>query len=232
MKIILTNDDGIDAPGLAALGNVVAGWGEVVVVAPSVCHSSMSHRVTTTEPIPVTADGPNRFRVEGTPADCTRLALACLVPDATWVIAGINRGGNLGADTYISGTVAAAREAALMGHPAIAISHYVAKGRTLNWLAAERRATVALAHALANPPRAGQFWNINLPHPEDDSAECELSLCPLDYGPLPVSYEKVGDSYRYCGQYHLRPAVPGHDVAECFDGRIAATLIPVQFAEI
>jgi 5'-nucleotidase len=232
MKIILTNDDGIIAPGLAALRNVCAAWGDVVVVAPAECHSSMSHRVTTSEVIPVTEECAARFRVDGTPADCTRLALTCLAPDAAWVIAGINRGGNLGADTYISGTVAAAREAALMGVPSIAISHYVAKGRPLNWAAAEHRAARAIAHAMANPPRAGHFWNINLPHPLDDQADCELSLCPLDYGPLSVRFEKEGSGYRYSGQYHERPAVPGHDVAECFSGKIAATLIPVKFAEV
>jgi 5'-nucleotidase len=232
MKIILTNDDGIDAPGLAALRKVCAAWGETVIVAPAECHSSMSHRVTTTELIRVTEESTGRFRVEGTPADCTRLALKCLATDASWVISGINRGGNLGADTYLSGTVAAAREAALMSVPAIAISHYVAKGRVLNWEAAERRAQRAIAHAMSHPPRAGQFWNINLPHPEDDDAQPELSLCPLDYGPLSVRFQKEGAAYRYCGQYHERPAVPGHDVAECFGGKIAATLIPVQFAEI
>lgn len=232
MKMILTNDDGIDAPGLTALRNVCAAWGEVVVVAPGECHSSMSHRVTTSELITVTEEGGGRFRVDGTPADCTRLGLTCLAPDAAWVISGINRGGNLGADTYISGTVAAAREAALMGVPALAISHYVAKGRTVNWAAAERRAERAIAHAMRNPPRRGQFWNINLPHPSNDEAECELSVCPLDYGPLSVQFEKDGSGYRYRGQYHERPAVPGHDVAECFGGKIAATLIPVQFAEV
>jgi len=231
MKIVLTNDDGIEAPGLIALRNVCTVWGDVYVVAPSECHSSMSHRVTTAELIPVTEESGGRFRVEGTPADCTRLALTCLIPDAAWVISGINRGGNLGADTYISGTVAAAREAALMGVPAVAISQYVAKGRTVNWAAAERRAALAIAHVMARPPHPGQFWNINLPHPVDDQAECEISLCPLDYGPLSVRFEKEPAGYRYCGVYHERPAVPGHDVAECFGGKIAATLIPVQFME-
>jgi 5'-nucleotidase len=232
LRIVLTNDDGIDAPGLAALKNVCEAWGDVVVVAPAKCHSAMSHRVTTEEPIPVIEEAPDRYRVEGTPADCTRLALKCLAPDAGWVISGINRGGNLGADTYMSGTVAAAREAALLGLPAIAISHYVAKGRTLNWAAAEPRAARAIAYAMTNPPRAGEFWNINLPHPADDGLECELSLCPLDYGPHQVRFKKQGSGYQYCGNYHERPAVPGHDVAECFGGKIAATLIPVQFAEV
>jgi 5'-nucleotidase len=232
MKIILTNDDGIDAPGLAALRNVCSTWGDIVVVAPAECHSSMSHRVTTSEVIGVTEEDQSRFRVDGTPADCTRLGLTCLAPDAAWVISGINRGGNLGADTYISGTVAAAREAALMGRPAIAISHYVAKGRVLDWAAAERRAAMAIAHAMKNPPKPGQFWNFNLPHPLDNGADCGLAVCPLDYGPLSVRFAKEGSGYKYIGEYHERPAVPGHDVAECFGGKIAATLIPVQFAEV
>jgi 5'-nucleotidase len=232
MKFILTNDDGIDAPGLEVLRRVCEKWGEPVIVAPGMCHSSMSHQVTTKAPIEVVEENGGRFRVHGTPADCTRIALKCLVPDASWVLAGINRGGNLGADTYLSGTVAAAREAALLGVPALAISHYVAKRRDLNWAAAERRAAQAIAHAMANPPRPGRFWNINLPHPVDDEAECELSLCPLDYGPHAVRFEREGSAYRYCGDYHQRPCVPGHDVAECFSGKIAATLIPVQFAGI
>lgn len=232
MKIILTNDDGIEAPGLATLASVGSTWGDIVVVAPSKCHSGMSHRVTTDSPIRVHEISPTRFSVEGTPADCTRLGLTHLAPDAAWVISGINRGGNLGADTYLSGTVAAAREAALLGVPAIAISHYVHRGQTLNWAAAEPRAAHAIAYAMANPPRPGQFWNINLPHPEDDSAACEISICPLDYGPHAVEFTRDGSSYKYCGSYHQRPRVPGHDVAECFSGKIAATLISVNSAEL
>jgi 5'-nucleotidase len=232
MKIILTNDDGIDAPGLAALEHACARWGEAVIVAPSECHSGLSHRVTTDEPIRVEEEGPNRFRVYGTPADCTRLALTCLVPDAAWVWSGINRGGNLGADTYTSGTVAAAREAALFGLPALAISHYVGRRRELSWAAAEPRAAKAIEYCLSHPPPAGRFWNVNLPHPLDDAAECELSLCPLDYGPHHVHFEAVGGTYRYCGDYHQRPRMPGHDVDECFSGKIAMTLIPIQFAEV
>jgi 5'-nucleotidase len=192
----------------------------------------MSHRVTTDEPIRVEQEAPDRFRVYGTPADCSRLALTCLVPDAAWVFSGINRGGNLGADTYTSGTVAAAREAALLGFPAIAISHYVGRRRDLNWSAAEPRAAKAIQFCVAHPPPSGSFWNINLPHPLDDGAECDLSLCPLDYGPHAVSFERNGSSYRYCGDYHQRPRIPGHDVAQCFSGKIAVTLIPIQFAEV
>ena len=95
-KLLLTNDDGYDAPGLAALEHAVAGWGmECVVVAPDVCHSGGGHRVTTHRPLVVQTVGPGRFGIDGTPADCTRLALSTLCPDPTWVLSGINAGGNL-----------------------------------------------------------------------------------------------------------------------------------------
>jgi 5'-nucleotidase len=223
MKIVLTNDDGIDAPGLAALRAVCAPWGECVVVAPHVCHSSMSHCVTTGKAIEVSEDSENVFRVHGTPADCTRIALTRLAPDADWVIAGINRGGNLGADVYHSGTVAAAREAALLGRNAIAISHYVGRRREVNWDTAIQRATQALERLWDRPSPCPGFWNINLPHPADDLSACEFIVCPLDYGPLPVQFTREGNCYRYSGDYHARPRIPGHDVAECFAGKITAT---------
>jgi 5'-nucleotidase len=232
MKIVLTNDDGMGAPGLIALEHICAQWGETVIVAPDQCHSSMSHRVTTASTIQVDEEAPNRFRVHGTPVDCTRLALSCLAPDADWVFSGINRGGNLGADTYISGTVAAAREAALLGVPAIAISHYVGRKRDVNWATAETRAVKAIEHAIRHAPCKGQFWNINLPHPVDDEAECEVAVCPLDFEPLQVRFEREAGGYRYSGDYHGRPRTRGYDVEQCFAGKIAVTLIPTQFTRI
>src|SRR5262245_36371129 len=104
MKLLLTNDDGIDAPGLGALLAAAAGVGEPVVVAPLDAHSGCSHRVTTHGPIRVERRGPGRFAVAGTPADCVRVGLHDLAPDAGWVLAGINAGGNLGADVWHSGT--------------------------------------------------------------------------------------------------------------------------------
>ena len=113
MRILLTNDDGIDAPGLAALRDAAAVLGgDLVVVAPAECHSGCGHRVTTDRAIRVEELARGRFRVGGTPADCVRIAVAQLVPDAALVLSGINAGGNLGADVHHSGTVAAAREAA------------------------------------------------------------------------------------------------------------------------
>src|SRR4051812_12904684 len=109
MIVLLTNDDGIDAPGLAALVAATEGLGERRVIAPVGPWSSRSHAVTTQEPFRVIPREDGRHAVEGTPADCVRVGLHHLAPGTDWVLAGINSGGNLGADIRHSGTVAAAR---------------------------------------------------------------------------------------------------------------------------
>src|SRR4051794_10274275 len=109
MKFVLTNDDGIDAPGLAALlaATTRLAQSERVVVAPSEAQSGCSHRVTTDTPLIVESRGDGQFAVRGTPADCVRVALLRAAPDTEWILSGVNAGGNLGADVYLSGTVAA-----------------------------------------------------------------------------------------------------------------------------
>src|SRR6195952_4028724 len=124
MKFLVTNDDGIDAPGLTALVAAARCCGEPVVVAPSGPQSGVSHAVTWHEGVRLEPRGQNRFAVHGTPADCTRLGLLHAVPDAKWILSGINHGANLGADVHYSGTVAAVREAVLHGWPGIAVSYY------------------------------------------------------------------------------------------------------------
>src|SRR4051794_34816796 len=114
MILMLTNDDGIEAPGLSALEAAAEGVGERrIVVAPAGPQSGCGHAVTTHRPIRVDRRGESAFAVEGTPADCVRLAIHHLDPGVDWVLSGINSGGNLGADVYHSGTVAAVREAVL-----------------------------------------------------------------------------------------------------------------------
>src|SRR5271166_725370 len=127
--LVLTNDDGVDAPGLQALLQAAKGLGRCRVIAPSGPLSGCAHQVTTHRPIRISPRGPDVLEVGGTPVDCVRLALTSLATDLGWVLSGINAGGNLGTDVYISGTVAAARETAIHGLPAIALSHYIARGR-------------------------------------------------------------------------------------------------------
>src|SRR3982751_6592902 len=133
MKFLVTNDDGIEAAGLQALVNATNGLGQPIIVAPAGPQSGVSHAVTWKEGVRIEERGADRFAIHGTPADCTRLGLLRVVPDAGWVLSGMNHGSNLGADMYYSGTVAAVREAVLHGWPGIAVSHYYKAGTAFDW---------------------------------------------------------------------------------------------------
>ena len=229
MKLLLTNDDGIDAPGLEVLERAVREWGEVVVVAPAEGQSGVGHQVTTDRPIAVDCIGTGRYSVRGTPADCVRVGLTEIAPDASWVLAGVNRGANLGADIYISGTVAAAREAALLGCRALAISQYIVKARPLDWEIVYRRAVPLLRRLLTRESAQGEFWNVNLPHPATD-ADVGVVACALDTRPLGVAYRKEAGAFVYQGDYHNRPRQPGRDVDVCLGGRVAVTKLVLDIA--
>ena len=184
MKLLLTNDDGIDAPGLQALLAAARRLGEPVVVAPHEHLSGCSHRVTTGGPFRVHAR-PAGYAVEGTPADCVRVALHDVAPDAKFVLSGINEGGNLGADVYHSGTVAAVREAVLHGWPGVALSQYHRRGAAVDWGRSASWAAALLNDLLGRPWKPGLFYNVNLPHLEPGAPDPEVIFCPLDPAPLP-----------------------------------------------
>ena len=126
MKILVTNDDGIYSPGLAALAKVAARFGEVIVVAPDVEQSSMGHAITHARPFslkksPVMFNQVEAFRVNGTPADCVALGTH-LYAKTDLILSGINFGYNLGNSMWHSGTLAGARQAVLLGIKGIALS--------------------------------------------------------------------------------------------------------------
>lgn len=225
LSIILTNDDGFDAPGLQALAAVleplfVEG---LYIVAPDRCYSGGSQQVTMSSAIKVASRGPRRWAVGGSPADCARIALTCLAPECSVVVSGINQGGNLGHDIFLSGTVGAAREAALLGASAIAVSHYLRPGIALDWPRAARWTAAVLEELLAGPRAGRELWNINLPHHEPGEVPMPAVVksipCPK---PLPIAYTVRDGAYHYDGhRYHERPCDPGTDVAACFGGFIA-----------
>ncbi len=224
MRILLTNDDGIDAPGLQALLAAARPLGEPVIVAPSSAQSGCGHRVTTDGPIRV-EQRPAGHAVDGTPADCVRLALHEIVADAAWVFAGINAGGNLGADVYHSGTVAAVREAVLHGIPGIAVSHYRKGRQEFDWARASRLVEAVLRDLVGRPWQPGVLWNVNLPHLEPGEPDPEVVVCSLDPAPLPLAFRREGEAWHYAGNYHLRRRAAGSDVDVCFRGKIAVTRI-------
>jgi len=223
MKLLLTNDDGIDAEGLQALANAARELGEVWLLAPAEQQSGCSHVVSTHRGVRVEPRGERRFAIHGSPADCVRMGLNGVLSDAAWVLSGINHGGNLGADVYYSGTVAAVREGVLHGWPGIALSHYREKSREFDWARAARLALPVLKKILSEPPERGTFWNVNLPHLLDGTPDPEIVWCPLDPTPLPLSYRHEEGEHFYNGDYFSRTRSPGADVDVCFGGRIAVT---------
>ena len=223
MHFLLTNDDGIDAAGLQALLEAAHPLGDVTVAAPTSVLSGCSHRVTTDQAFRVLPRGRGRFAIEGTPADCIRVGLHQLAPRTNWVLSGINHGGNLGADVWHSGTVAAAREAVLHGRPGIALSQYRKKGEDTDWRRTAAWVTPLLRSLLARPWSRGTFWNINLPHLAAEAPDPEIVFCRLDPTPLPLSFHTDGPWLRYNGDYHERGREPGMDVDVCFGGKIAVT---------
>jgi 5'-nucleotidase len=242
--VLISNDDGYDAPGLAALYGALSGLAEVSVVAPAKGVSSAGHGVTDRRPIYVERSdvepyGPIHI-VHALPADCVRLALTERLdhrPD--WVISGINRGGNLGVDVYYSGTVAAAREAAFLGVPAVAISQYfrVSAEAPPEWSRAAEWTRIVLERIFAAPSdKQPPVWNVNLPHLGPTEQPHGMTIAPLAQTPLRIRYQRVehtadlaneakrsGDTYQFSGQYSERPAPAGSDVDVTFKGHITLT---------
>lgn len=223
MKILLTNDDGIAAPGLAALADAARPLGQLTWIAPHTHQSGCGHRVTTDRAINLFRHDDNRWAIDGTPADCVRVALFALAKDVDWVLSGMNHGGNLGADVHISGTVAAVREAALHGRRGIAVSQYRRRDLDFDWVRAQSWVAQVLAELVHEPLPAGHFWNVNLPSLLPNDPEPRIVHCPLESGPLPLSFRHEGALFHYNGNYHERPRKDGSDVAVCFAGNIAVT---------
>jgi 5'-nucleotidase len=165
--------------------------------------------------------------VAGTPVDCVRLALHHLAPETGWVLSGINPGGNLGTDVHHSGTVAAVREGVIRGVPGIALSHYIAPGRTINWSRTADWARETLNLLMARPWQPGTFWNVNFPHLEPNDPDPRVVFCPLDPSPLPLSYLLEDGQAVYAGRYQSRTRRPHHDIDVCWSGHIAVTSIQV-----
>jgi 5'-nucleotidase len=223
MTFILTNDDGIDAPGLQALRAAIGD--NSMIVAPQQQYSGCSHQLTRDQAIAIQRRSETAYAIDGTPADCTRVAATYLCPQATWVLSGINAGGNLGADLYVSGTVAAVREAALLRLPGIAFSHYIHRRRPINWERATAMAARVLDKLLSQPQPPGSFWNVNFPHLDDRDPDPDLVLCDRCTQPLPTQFSVADNQFRYTGAYGDRAHDPNSDVAVCFGGNIAITQV-------
>ncbi len=162
MRILLSNDDGYYAPGLAALAEAVRGLGEMTVVAPERNRSGASNSLTLDRPLHL-KEAPNGFfYVNGTPTDCVHLAVTGMLDhEPDMVLSGINWGPNMGDDTIYSGTVAAAMEGYLLGVPALALSLASFSGR--NFATAGRVARLLAERFRDRPFGAPVLLNVNVP---------------------------------------------------------------------
>ncbi len=162
MKILVSNDDGYDAPGLAALVAALSPLAEITVVAPSRNRSATSNSITVDRPLRVDKAANGFYFVDGTPADCVHVAVTGFLdfrPDL--VVSGVNDGPNLGDDTIYSGTVAAAMEGYLLGIPAIAVS--LAERPAVQFDVAAQVARDIVARYVDNVPSTPWLLNVNVP---------------------------------------------------------------------
>lgn len=238
MRILVTNDDGIFAPGLAALRHAVEGLGEVHVVAPATVQSAMSHGVTFGTPmaarrvqVAASAAGPafEGTSVAGRPADCVKLAIAHLVPGPVdLVVSGINAGANIGINVIYSGTVAAAMEAGFLGVPAIAMSLHIGKPALTRWDAAAEQARAVIRRLLAGPLEKHTVLNVNIPILDRDEAIKPMKVVPISISPIVDRYQcdmetEGGPHYTAAGhlEFHYTPA--DSDVEALFQRHITVT---------
>jgi 5'-nucleotidase len=162
MRFLLSNDDGYQAPGLGVLADTLKAFGEVTVVAPDRDRSGASNSLTLSRPLRINKASKGFYYVDGTPTDCVHLGITGVMrhePDM--VIAGINRGPNLGDDILYSGTVAAAMEGRFLGYPAVAVSFGSFQMKHLSTAARVVRRIVS--GMISNPLPADTILNINIP---------------------------------------------------------------------
>ncbi|HVZ44412.1 MAG TPA: 5'/3'-nucleotidase SurE [Ramlibacter sp.] len=236
MKILLSNDDGYQAPGIIALYEAIRDLGEVEVVAPEHNNSAKSNALTLNAPLYVNIAG-NGFRyVSGTPADCVHIALTGVLgykPDL--VVSGINNGANMGDDTIYSGTVGAAMEGYLFGIPAIAFSQ-VEKGWA-NLDAAARKARELVQYLLEHQRASQEPWllNVNVPNLPYESLK-DFKVCRL--GRRHAAEKVISQtSPRGDVMYWIGGAGPAKDDAEGTDfhattlGHVSVTPLKVDLTD-
>jgi 5'-nucleotidase len=203
MRILISNDDGIYAPGLAALASQLQSMGELEIVAPATEQSGVGHSITFLTP--VTAKSIHRegkhwaWAVDGSPADCVKLAIAELFADrpVDLVVSGINQGLNAGINVLYSGTVAAAIEGAFFGVTAVAVS--LEYDEDADFAAAAQIASGIIAEIVSHPESKGKLFNINVPTSATrifrQGTIPNIRVVPMGLAQYGRSYERRQDPY-------------------------------------
>ncbi len=226
MRILVSNDDGIYSPGLKALAEAATSFGEVTVMAPDVEQSSMGHAVTHSRPLsyrksPVEFNGADGFRVNGTPADCVALGTH-LHANTELVLSGINMGTNLGNSLWHSGTLAAAKQAVLLGKTGIAFSTPVGKqGPDFELLKPFVKQTLDMLLSVKGPA----LFNVNLPENPREILWTRQSVRLYD-GTIMPGMDPMGRKHYWFTVTPLEPAEEGTDRWAIEQGYVSVT--PLQ----
>jgi 5'-nucleotidase len=235
MRILIANDDGYLAPGLAALVKACEGLGDLDVVAPEQNASGTSNSLTLGRPLSVHKAVNGFLYINGTPSDCVHLALTGVLPNRPdLVVSGINNGANMGDDTLYSGTVAAAMEGFLFGVPAIAFSQVNKGWGDLD--AAARVARSIIDHVLRDPPlRAPFLLNVNIPNrPDADTLPRLVTRLGRRHSSEPLIRQTSprGDTMYWIGPAgDAREAGPGTDFHATASGQVSITPLQVDLTE-
>jgi 5'-nucleotidase len=223
MRILVTNDDGIYSPGIAALAKVASRFGEVRIVAPDVEQSSMGHAITASRPLfykksPITFEGVQAYRVNGTPADC--VALGSHLWDKTdIVLSGINMGLNLGNSMWHSGTLAGAKQAVLLGMRGIALSTPAGKTEP-DFDALDRYVEKALSLLFESPELT--LVNVNFP-PAPRGMQWTRQSVRLYDGKVVPGTDPMGRKHYWFTVVPLEPAEEGTDRWAVENGYVSIT---------
>ena len=241
MRILLTNDDGITAPGIVALHDALQGLGEIVPIAPLTVQSATSHGITYSEPLMVEPVRENDrmagIAVDGRPADCVQLALRALwedrfgpgsKPDLT--ISGMNSGANVGINILYSGTVAAAVESAFLGVPAIAVSLHLGDRTATCYPRAAEIARHAIDRILTRTMDPHEVVNVNVPRTERADAPIPpVRVVEMNAAPGVGGYDRRespgGQTYYWASGNGMvfTSTAEGSDVEALRDGVITVT---------
>ena len=237
MRILLTNDDGVYAPGLRALRAELKKLGEVTVVAPATEQSAVGHSITLLTPLLVQEvldehDQPMGWAVEGRPADCVKLALLELLPEPPdLLVSGLNAGSNAGINVLYSGTVAAAIEGAFFRCTSIAVSLEYTKPKPLDFPRAADLARRVIEQVMAHRPAAGSLFNVNIPS-FDKGPIRGLRVVPQNVAPYVETFDRRVDP-RGRVYFWTNPGLdcpephPDTDVTAMGEGYVTVT--PLQF---
>ena len=234
-RILISNDDGIDAPGIRVLEEIAGTLSDDVwVVAPESEQSAVAHSLTIRRPLRLRQVSERHYSVDGTPTDSVLLGVRQLLRDKKpdLVLSGINRGSNLGDDVTYSGTVAAAMEGTLLGIPSIALSQHIVGDGPIKWDTARHWAPDIIRRAVAAGWTANVLLNVNFP---DLPADQVSGVAITSQGKRKIGDELVervdprGQPYYWVGGQRLEdPGVAGSDLEAVYSGRVAVTPLGVD----